>query len=105
SRRRRSRAGARAPRWPRPSGDEPAARLPTAHSPSGPAMAKQYDVLFQLLMVGDSGVGKTCLLRGFTDKEFHSSHICTIGADFKMKTIEVDGIKVRIQIWDTAGQE
>uniref|UniRef100_A0A8C6C0A2 small monomeric GTPase n=1 Tax=Monodon monoceros TaxID=40151 RepID=A0A8C6C0A2_MONMO len=79
----------------------PAARLPTGPSPSGPAMAKQYDVLFQLLMIGDSGVGKTCLLRGFTDKEFHSSHISTIGVDFKMMTIEVDGIKVRIQIWDT----
>ncbi|ELW70841.1 Ras-related protein Rab-15 [Tupaia chinensis] len=152
-------------------------------------MAKQYDVLFRLLLIGDSGVGKTCLLCRFTDNEFHSSHISTIGilsapcyeimkdqlaegieglaerrkssrsngrkaflgeeeavaceflvglvallrlqasvvspfsevllelaltaapqagacgVDFKMKTIEVDGIKVRIQIWDTAGQE
>ncbi|XP_069065005.1 ras-related protein Rab-15 isoform X2 [Pleurodeles waltl] len=68
-------------------------------------MAKQYDVLFRLLLIGDSGVGKTCLLCRFTDNEFHSSHISTIGVDFKMKTIDVDGIKVRIQIWDTAGQE
>ena len=68
-------------------------------------MAKQYDVLFRLLLIGDSGVGKTCLLCRFTDNEFHSSHISTIGVDFKMKTIEVDGIKVLIQIWDTAGQE
>uniref|UniRef100_A0A6I8SN61 Ras-related protein Rab-15 n=1 Tax=Xenopus tropicalis TaxID=8364 RepID=A0A6I8SN61_XENTR len=68
-------------------------------------MAKQYDVLFRLLLIGDSGVGKTCLLCRFTDNEFHPSHISTIGVDFKMKTIEVDGIKVRIQIWDTAGQE
>ncbi|XP_047395997.1 ras-related protein Rab-15 isoform X3 [Sciurus carolinensis] len=80
-------------------------------------MAKQYDVLFRLLLIGDSGVGKTCLLCRFTDNEFHSSHISTIGVDFKMKTIEVDGIKVRIQICpccserlafycrDTAGQE
>ncbi|XP_041123182.1 ras-related protein Rab-15-like isoform X2 [Polyodon spathula] len=68
-------------------------------------MAKQYDVLFRLLLLGDSGVGKTCLLCRFTDNEFHSSHISTIGVDFKMKTVEVDGIKVRIQIWDTAGQE
>ncbi|XP_042194282.1 ras-related protein Rab-15 isoform X2 [Callorhinchus milii] len=68
-------------------------------------MAKQYDVLFRLLLIGDSGVGKTCLLCRFTDNEFHASHISTIGVDFKMKTIEVDGIKVRIQIWDTAGQE
>ncbi|KAM4898481.1 ras-related protein Rab-15 [Sylvia borin] len=71
----------------------------------GPAMAKQYDVLFRLLLLGDSGVGKTCLLCRFTDNQFHPAHISTIGVDFKMKTIEVDGIKVRIQIWDTAGQE
>ncbi|XP_039981598.1 ras-related protein Rab-15 isoform X2 [Xiphias gladius] len=68
-------------------------------------MAKQYDVLFRLLLLGDSGVGKTCLLCRFTDNEFHPSHISTIGVDFKMKTLVIDGIKVRAQIWDTAGQE
>ncbi|PWA16238.1 hypothetical protein CCH79_00004559, partial [Gambusia affinis] len=68
-------------------------------------MAKQYDVLFRLLLLGDSGVGKTCMLRRFTEDEFDLSHISTIGVDFKMKTIEIDGLKVRIQIWDTAGQE
>ncbi|KAG9347292.1 hypothetical protein JZ751_004859 [Albula glossodonta] len=68
-------------------------------------MAKQYDVLFRLLLLGDSGVGKTCLLCRFTDNQYHPSHISTIGVDFKMKTLEIDGIKVRIQIWDTAGQE
>ncbi|XP_014908444.1 ras-related protein Rab-15-like [Poecilia latipinna] len=68
-------------------------------------MAKQYDVLFRLLLLGDSGVGKTCMLRRFTEGEFDSSHISTIGVDFKMKTIKIGGLKVRIQIWDTAGQE
>ncbi|XP_068577824.1 ras-related protein Rab-15-like [Cebidichthys violaceus] len=68
-------------------------------------MAKQYDVLFRLLMLGDSGVGKTCMLRRFTESYFDPSHISTIGVDFKMKTLELDGIKVRVQIWDTAGQE
>ncbi|XP_053191473.1 ras-related protein Rab-15 [Scomber japonicus] len=68
-------------------------------------MAKQYDFLFRLLMLGDSGVGKTCMLRRFTESEFDPSHISTIGVDFKMKTLEIDGIKVRVQIWDTAGQE
>ncbi|KAG8013643.1 Ras-related protein Rab-15 [Nibea albiflora] len=68
-------------------------------------MAKQYDVLFRLLMLGDSGVGKTCMLRRFTESEFDPSHISTIGVDFKMKTLEIDGVKVRVQIWDTAGQE
>lgn len=68
-------------------------------------MAKQYDVLFRLLLLGDSGVGKTCLLCRLTDNEFLSPHISTIGVDFKMKTIDVNGIKARMQIWDTAGQE
>ncbi|KAF7201963.1 ras-related protein Rab-15 isoform X2 [Nothobranchius furzeri] len=68
-------------------------------------MAKQYDILFRLLILGDSGVGKTCMLRRFTDGEFDPSHISTIGVDFKMKTVEIDGIKIRVQIWDTAGQE
>lgn len=68
-------------------------------------MAKQYDILFRLLMLGDSGVGKTSVLRRFTESEFESSHISTIGVDFKMKTMEIDGVKVRVQIWDTAGQE
>ncbi|XP_072221601.1 ras-related protein Rab-15-like [Leuresthes tenuis] len=68
-------------------------------------MAKQYDILFRLLILGDSGVGKTCMMRRFTEGEFDPSHISTIGVDFKMKTVEVDGIKVRVQIWDTAGQE
>ncbi|KAM8833881.1 ras-related protein Rab-15-like [Synchiropus picturatus] len=68
-------------------------------------MAKQYDILFRLLMLGDSGVGKTCMLRRFTDREFDPAHISTIGVDFKMKTLDIDGIRVRVQIWDTAGQE
>uniref|UniRef100_A0A8C7XSI6 Ras-related protein Rab-15 n=1 Tax=Oryzias sinensis TaxID=183150 RepID=A0A8C7XSI6_9TELE len=68
-------------------------------------MAKQYDILFRLLLLGDSGVGKTCMLRRFAEGEFDPSHISTIGVDFKMKTLEIDGIRVRVQIWDTAGQE
>ncbi|XP_028994410.1 ras-related protein Rab-15-like isoform X2 [Betta splendens] len=68
-------------------------------------MAKQYDILCRLLMLGDSGVGKTCMLRRFTDSEFDPSHISTIGVDFKMKTLDIDGVRVRVQIWDTAGQE
>lgn len=42
-------------------------------------MAKQYDVLIRLLILGDSGVGKTCLLRRFTENEYHPHHISTIG--------------------------
>lgn len=68
-------------------------------------MDKDYDILFRLMILGDTGVGKTCLLQRFCDEEFRHSHVYTIGIDFKIKTILVDDLKVRIQIWDTAGQE
>ncbi|XP_033110582.1 ras-related protein Rab-15-like isoform X2 [Anneissia japonica] len=68
-------------------------------------MAKQYDVLIRLLMIGDSGVGKTCMLCRFTEETVVNPHISTIGIDFKMKTLTVDGTRIRVQIWDTAGQE
>ncbi|CAH8445368.1 unnamed protein product [Dicrocoelium dendriticum] len=68
-------------------------------------MAKCYDYLFKLLLIGDSGVGKTCLLFRFSDDEFNLTFIATIGIDFKIRTIEIDGKKIKLQIWDTAGQE
>ena len=68
-------------------------------------MDKDYDVLFRVMILGDTGVGKTCLLQRFCDEEFRHSHVYTIGIDFKMKTVSVGNLKVRIQIWDTAGQE
>ncbi|XP_043116414.1 ras-related protein Rab-13 isoform X1 [Puntigrus tetrazona] len=68
-------------------------------------MAKKYDFLFKLLLIGDSGVGKTCLIIRFAEDNFNSTYISTIGIDFKVKTIEVEGKKVKLQVWDTAGQE
>lgn len=70
-------------------------------------MARQaaYDYLIKLLMIGDSGVGKSCLLLRFSDDSFTTSFITTIGIDFKIKTVEIDGKRVKLQIWDTAGQE
>ncbi|KAL6107891.1 rab8a [Pungitius sinensis] len=68
-------------------------------------MAKTHDYLFKLLLIGDSGVGKTCLLLRFSEDAFNSGVICTIGVDFKIRTIELDGKKIKLQIWDTAGQE
>lgn len=64
-----------------------------------------YDFLIKLLLIGDSGVGKSCILLRFSDDSFTSSFITTIGIDFKIKTIELDGKKIKLQIWDTAGQE
>uniref|UniRef100_A0A3P9P882 small monomeric GTPase n=1 Tax=Poecilia reticulata TaxID=8081 RepID=A0A3P9P882_POERE len=68
-------------------------------------MAKTYDYLFKLLLIGDSGVGKTCVLFRFSEDAFNSTFISTIGIDFKIRTIELDGKKIKLQIWDTAGQE
>uniref|UniRef100_A0A8C2NT73 Ras-related protein Rab-13 n=1 Tax=Capra hircus TaxID=9925 RepID=A0A8C2NT73_CAPHI len=68
-------------------------------------MAKTYDYLFKLLLIGDSGVGKTCVLFRFSEDAFNSTFISTIGIDFKIRTIELDGKRIKLQIWDTAGQE
>lgn len=68
-------------------------------------MAKTYDYLFKLLLIGDSGVGKTCLLFRFSEDAFNTTFISTIGIDFKIRTIELNGKRIKLQIWDTAGQE
>lgn len=56
-------------------------------------------------MVGNSAVGKSCLLVRFADNIFNESFLPTIGVDFKIRTFELNGKKVKLQIWDTAGQE
>ncbi|KAI4300350.1 hypothetical protein L6164_033738 [Bauhinia variegata] len=72
-----------------------------------------YDYLVKLLLIGDSeillpryaGVGQSCLLLRFTDDSFTTSFITTIRIDFKIRTIELDGKRAKLQMRDTAGQE
>jgi len=69
-------------------------------------MAKRdYDHLFKLVLIGDSGVGKSCLLLRFADDAFTESFISTIGVDFRFRTVKIADKTVKLQIWDTAGQE
>jgi len=64
-----------------------------------------YDFLFKIVLVGNSGVGKTSIAENFVDKTFSGSFESTIGVDFKTKIINIEGKRMKIQIWDTAGQE
>ncbi|KAE9616931.1 hypothetical protein Lal_00034669 [Lupinus albus] len=65
----------------------------------------EYDYLFKLVLIGDSGVGKSNLLSRFTRNEFNLESKSTIGVEFATKSLSVDGKIVKAQIWDTAGQE
>ena len=67
--------------------------------------ANDYDYLFKVLIIGNSGVGKSCLLLRFADDMFSENYISTIGVDFKIRKIQQDGKTIKLQIWDTAGQE
>lgn len=68
-------------------------------------MNSQYDHLFKMLFIGDSGVGKSAIINKHVDNTFNDSRISTIGVDFKISTQEVNGKLIKLQIWDTAGQE
>jgi len=65
----------------------------------------EYDYLFKVVLIGDSGVGKSNLLSRFTRNEFNLESKSTIGVEFATRSIQVEGKTVKAQIWDTAGQE
>uniref|UniRef100_A0A8C9LGX6 small monomeric GTPase n=1 Tax=Piliocolobus tephrosceles TaxID=591936 RepID=A0A8C9LGX6_9PRIM len=60
-------------------------------------MAEAYDHLFKLLLIGDSGVGKTCLIIRFAEDNFNNTYISTIGIDFKIRTVDIEGKKIKLQ--------
>nr|XP_002748751.2 ras-related protein Rab-37 isoform X3 [Callithrix jacchus] len=71
-----------------------------------PPCSPSYDLTGKVMLLGDSGVGKTCFLIQFKDGAFLSgTFIATVGIDFRNKLVTVDGMRVKLQIWDTAGQE
>lgn len=66
---------------------------------------QSYSYVFKYIIVGDSAVGKSCLLLQFTDKRFKSTHDLTIGVEFGSRTVQINDKAIKLQIWDTAGQE
>ena len=64
-----------------------------------------YDYLFKLIIIGDQSVGKSTLLKRFTDDTFSEFHEPTIGVEFAIRTIQINNVNIRLQVWDTAGQE
>ncbi|XP_032379742.1 ras and EF-hand domain-containing protein homolog [Etheostoma spectabile] len=81
---------------------QPVGKETSIHEEDGPSPP---DRLFKVVLVGNSGVGKTCLLKRFCDDCFHSGTCATVGIDYSVKTIAVDNSQVALQLWDTAGQE
>ncbi|KAI9850070.1 MAG: Rab GTPase ypt7 [Thelocarpon superellum] len=68
-------------------------------------MASRRKVLLKVIILGDSGVGKTSLMNQYVNKKFSASYKATIGADFLTKEVMIDDRMVTMQLWDTAGQE
>lgn len=66
---------------------------------------REYDHFLKYVIVGDSSVGKSCLLLRFADDQFNENYMTTIGVDFRFKTLKANNKNVKLQIWDTAGQE
>ncbi|KAM9832082.1 ras-related protein Rab-19 [Neosynchiropus ocellatus] len=71
----------------------------------GPEHDDTFDFLFKIILIGDSNVGKTCVVQNFKSGSFSERQQNTIGVDFTVRTLDIDGNKVKIQVWDTAGQE
>jgi small GTP-binding protein len=64
-----------------------------------------YDYSLKMIMLGDSGVGKSSTLIRFAEDQFFENYPATIGVDFKIKYLEIDNMRYKLMLWDTAGQE
>jgi small GTP-binding protein len=64
-----------------------------------------YDYMFKIILIGDSGTGKSCLLHSYIEGSFKASPTHTLGVEFGSKRVELLGKRLKLQIWDTAGQE
>ncbi|XP_026182520.1 ras-related protein Rab-19-like [Mastacembelus armatus] len=71
----------------------------------GPDHDDSFDFLFKIILIGDSNVGKTCVVQNFKSGIFSERQQNTIGVDFTVRTVDIQGKKVKMQVWDTAGQE
>ncbi|XP_040885728.1 ras-related protein Rab-19-like [Toxotes jaculatrix] len=71
----------------------------------GPEHDDSFDFLFKIILIGDSNVGKTCVVQNFKSGIFTERQQNTIGVDFTVRTVDIEGKKVKMQVWDTAGQE
>uniref|UniRef100_A0A8C9ZDF8 Calcium release activated channel regulator 2A n=1 Tax=Sander lucioperca TaxID=283035 RepID=A0A8C9ZDF8_SANLU len=81
---------------------QPVGKETSIHEEGGPTPPDRF---FKIVLVGNSSVGKTSLLKRFCDDCFHSDTSATVGIDYSVKTIAVDNSQVALQLWDTAGQE
>nr|XP_055045662.1 ras-related protein Rab-19-like [Misgurnus anguillicaudatus] len=72
---------------------------------SGSESEDSFDFLFKIILIGDSNVGKTCVIQRFKSGIFSERQQNTIGVDFTVRTINIEGKRVKMQVWDTAGQE
>lgn len=64
-----------------------------------------YDYMFKIIIIGESGTGKSCLLHYFLENKYKKNQNQTVGVEFGCKHLEIDSKKIKLQIWDTAGQE
>ena len=70
----------------------------SSKSKPGKKKTKQFDYTFKIVMIGDSGVGKSCILLRFADDKFNENFYATIGVDFRFKNITIDNKSVKLQI-------